>query len=113
MAQLVQGHTGEKKYREQSNGQLNISCEDQQNRLYLTMQKPLEKDQRHEHEEEPEKARERHGCRHWIMDGLWSTVHGLQLGSFCDRRELIHFQAGSADESAVNIGLAEELSRIG
>ena len=60
MTQLMKEHTREKQNRKKTNGQLHIASEQDEHGLNLTMQKPLEKYQRQEHQGKPDKAREDH-----------------------------------------------------
>jgi hypothetical protein len=58
MAEFVQEHAGEKEHRKQANRQTWVAGGDEKDGLNLTVQKPLEKYQRHEGEQEGEEAGE-------------------------------------------------------
>ena len=49
-------HSGQKQHGKQAHRQRRVTGEDQDNRLELAMQKPLEKYQRQEGEQEPKQA---------------------------------------------------------
>ena len=98
MAEFVQENSWKKQDREQSDRQLRIACDDHKHRLNLAMQKPLEKDQRQEHQDKPEKTSELHGLFH----------RGAGNGN-----EIVHFQTCAAHQRAVNLRLGKKPGRIG
>ena len=56
MTGLMNEHTREKQNGKQRHGQLWVARQQQQHRLDLAMQKPLEQYQRHEHKSKPKEA---------------------------------------------------------
>ena len=50
----MQEHAGQKDQLEQPDRKSPASGGDEEDRLHFTMQKPLKKDQRHKHQDEPE-----------------------------------------------------------
>ena len=103
MAEFVQKHAWKKEHREQADSQTWVARGDEEDGLNFTVQKPLEKNQRRECEEEPEEAGEHglaislppfnYGSRYAASRLLDPPLRAMMLiySSLCDGEKLIQF----------------------